>query len=304
MKDLIKKISSFVLAFVKKELKDKKRLFFWGPFLLLIIVCLILFIIYRVSIIGWLLSIILFILCFIFRLKIFIFAFKIQIIIAVSILIIFSIIFIFTKGNSYVDNSNSVSKTPLKELTYGKEYNIIDDMGTYEVKLSTNKEENRYELELYIQTNTSIIPSGFIWDSTKCDTYIREHITVYKLDQLEVFITSSDKKNKYYSHGPVSLQVDYTSGSGKINGMFPTRFLMTFNNSKSLKDFINKYNKLEFYRYNIGEVGIRDFKSEKSDIGDGYIGSYGYNSERSYKLHKVILETDIIWGDLETDLGL
>lgn len=303
MKDFIKKIIVFITAFIKKELKREKSLFFWIPFLLLFVIFLIIFIIYRVSIIGWLLTLILFIFAFIFRIKIFSYIFKFQIIICISFLIVLSLIFIFTKGNtSGVDNQ--VSKIPLEELSYNKEYFLPDDAGSYELNLFTNKEENRYELELYFNASTSIIPSNFVWDSTKCETYIREHITVYKVDQLEVFITSNNKKVDYYSHGPVSINIDYGSGSGQIKGIFPTKFLIYFYSKDTLKDFIDQYNKLEVYRYNVGEVGLRDFKSEKSDVGDGYMGSYGYNSEKAYKLHRIVLEVDINWQDLKADLGL
>lgn len=301
IKNIIYKIINFIKEFIKKELKDKKMLYFWIPFKLLAIVCFILFIVFRINLIGWILFIIMFVVLFIFRYKIFKYIFKIQIGIIIGVLIVLSLIFMFTRGSNY---SSEVSKTPLEELSYNKEYYIPDDAGSYKINLITNKEDNVYELELYFNSNTSIIPSGFIWDSTKCKTYIREHITVYKVDQLEVFITSSYETKEYYSHGPVSINIDYTGGTGKIRGMFPTRFVMTFYNKESLKNFINKYDTLEVYRYNVGEVGINNFKSEKSDVGDGYIGSYGYNAEKAYKLHPIILSVDINWSDLETDLGL
>lgn len=302
MKDFIKKIVVFMTSFIKKELKREKSLFFWIPFLLLFVLFLIIFIIYRVNIIGWLLTFILFIFGFIFRIKIFIYLFKIQIIIGIGFLIILSIIFIFTKGTSS-NLSNNVSKTPLEELSYSKEYFLPDDEGSYKINLLTNKEENRYELELYFNANTSIIPSNFIWDVTKAESYMREHIKIDKTDQLEVFITSDDKKIDYYSHGPVSINVDYGIETAQIKGMFPTKFTIYFYNKENFKKFMNTYTNLEVYRYNIGEVGINNFKSEKNEIG-GYMGSYGYNAEKAYKLHPMILEVDINWEDLKADLGL
>ena len=239
-------------------------------------------------------------LTFIFRLKIIALIYLIQIGIGVSFTVLLIIILLLTRVGTTSDN---ISKTPLEEISYSKESYISKDYGNYEIKLNTNNVENRYELELYIIANTSIIPSDFIWDSTKCETYVRDHITIYETDQLEIFITSKENDNKYYSHGSLSVMSDFSSGYGKITGVSPTRFTFSFNSKEKLKKFIKEYNEFEVYRYNIGEVGINDFKSEKSDLG-GYAGSYGYNAEKAYKLHPVIVEQNIDWQELNELLGL
>lgn len=298
MKDILDAIKKGII----KERKNKNYLFFWLPFILMLTLSIVLFIIYKVSIIGWLLSIVVFISLFIFRIKILLLNYIFQVI-TIFIVILAVITMVITTKASTSSNNNEKSKTPLKEITLNKTYSLPQNKGTYEIIVLTDKKENRYELGLNIKALTSIVPNDFVYDDFKAKSYMRENITVYELDQIEAFITSTDSKTKYYSHGPISLKLDYSSGSAQLLEMFPSTFKFYFNSEEKLKSFINKYNKLEVYRYNIGEVGINDFKSERQSDGS-YYGSYGYNAEKAYKLHPILLETKISWDDLKSEIEL
>ncbi len=285
-------------------MKDKimNRDPFWIPFIALIIISALSFILWKHTVIGRIILLFIFILVYKLRIKYYNLDDLIGLLFWIGAVIIILCLFGLTLASrsdqaTYDNTSKDQSQNGIKPLNYSKKFNLPDDKGEYEVSLTTLN--NSYDIKITIVVPSSILPSDFIWDPAKAPTYVVEGTNLHATDRLDVFLCSSDDTIKPYQSSNLGPAIN---GKGMLTPTFNTSMYVRVKNIDELLDFTSKYDQLKLIRYNTKAVGIKDFEKNTKDLQTSL--SFGYNAEKGYTDYPPLLKIEIPWSEILRQIGL